>query len=147
MIDKQHKIFEINRKLQRFDINKAAVIALNNNKEDAVNILRDQMRSGQDAEGLMDIYRDLDYAEEKRSLASYFAPYPHRDLYLTGRFQSLMFVEVNTSRYFFSSRDGKTTDIVNREGEQIFELNPDGLTMLQSIIEEDIGRQLKEIID
>ena len=105
MIAQNNAIFRISRQLQKLNYKRSVQRALKNNKEAMEDLLRDQMRSGQDADGMMDIYRSLEYAEEKRGRASYRAQYPHRDLFDTGSFQRGIFMTQNASQFIFNSRD------------------------------------------
>ena len=60
---------------------------------------------------------------------------PHSDLFETGDFQSSMFLNVSTNKYFVSSTDSKTSMLVDWQGKEIFDLNPEHLTIAQDLVE------------
>jgi len=60
---------------------------------------------------------------------------PHTDLFDTGAFQGDMFMNVSAKKYFINSSDSKTNELVEWQGKEIFDLNPEHLTIAQDLAE------------
>jgi hypothetical protein len=61
--------------------------------------------------------------------------FPHTDLYETGDFQDAMFLNVSAKKYMINSSDFKTPELVAWQGKEIFDLNPEHLTIAQDLVE------------
>jgi len=109
------------RKINFKELAKEAIMA---NEKDIVNLNRDQQRKGQKGDGDMPEYYLASYLNYKRSLDSYFAG-NKTDLFLTGDFQRGMKMNKTTEGVEITSLDKKTPDLLEKYGEQIFELNTD----------------------
>lgn len=138
-------IKQIAKEFAKFNIYKLTAQNVRQNKELFTDLLRDQMREGKNAEGDARDYRSLDYAEEKRSLPSYRAPYPKVDLFLTGSFQDKLFIDVGGLNYFFDSKDSKADEIRRLEGEETFMLNNEKKDIARSINQELLINRAKKI--
>ena len=116
---------EVLKQLQAYSrINQSKVLAesVEANKDAIVDLNRDQLRRGQKGDGDMVGYRSSAYLNYKRSLSSYFAG-NKTDLYLTGDFQKGMNGKIFGTEFEIGSTDSKTSEILEKYGEQIFELN------------------------
>ncbi len=141
------KIFDINKKLQSFDLISQTVIALKENEEDILNLVKDQMLSGQDSAGSTRDYRSLAYAEMKRDMPSYSAPYPRTNWYLTGELHDKMKIQISGSSWNIISDAGHFAEIKQFEGEELFIPNEERKDIARSIIQEDLTNQIKSLFE
>ena len=93
--------------------------AVKDNEKELVQNQRDQMRSGRMGNGFLPDYSPLSQTLKDRS--SYKATWPTMDLYDSGSFQNKMYMELTAKSVLFDSRDSKTSDLVKRFSEEIFE--------------------------
>lgn len=131
-------IKKIHKYLQSFNLLEEVKKVLTESGEELIDLIRDQMHSGEDSKGMMFPYASNKYARAKAAMSSYRAPYPIRNLYLTGSFQRLIFIKIEGSTWAFWSTDRKTDKIVDLDGYQIFDLNPKRMVMSKNIVQSKI---------
>lgn len=142
-----NKIFEINKKLQSFNLIKETEIALLNNEEIVVDLNRDQLLVGEESDGATRDYRSLAYAEMKRDMPSYAAPYPRANYYLTGSLQNQMKIQIMGVVWNIISEDDKFDEIVRKEGEELFILNEERKEIARSIVQEDLTKLINSFFE
>ena len=125
IIIKQH---ENGQKINFASIQKEAV---DSKDKELTQVNRDQMRSGRMGNGSLPDYSAKSQVLKDRS--NYKAKWPTMDLYDEGSFQGKMFMETTSKSVLFDSRDSKTSDLVRRFSEQIFELDTKSLRLAQNI--------------
>ena len=96
-------------------------------------ILREQLRMGEGGNGDIEPKYQAGYLNYKKSLPTYYAG-SKVDLYLTGDFQKAIILNINGNQYEFDSRDWKRTELLEKYGEQIFELNQLSKELAQELI-------------
>jgi hypothetical protein len=141
------KIRKISHAIKKFNVKMETVENLRKHRTEFIDINRHQMRHGENGLGDMRIYRSASYAMQKRSRGTYLAPFPRIDLFDTGSFQNKMVLRVAGTSFKYSSTDSKRDEIVEREGEQIFELNKSHIEMAralnQSLLKEKFQKTFK----
>jgi hypothetical protein len=139
MISKDSVIIRQYKNSQKIDRNKLLKQAIKKNEKELVDINRDQMRKGDSGEGKIKPDYSPWYLNFKQGLPSYFAG-DSPDLFLTGSFQDTMFLDVKGDQAEFDSRDGKTTKLVDKYGETLFDLNPNSMELAQDIVTPEFNR-------
>lgn len=108
--------------LKSIDLDQVAIDTIKDHEKEIINLNRDQLRKGQKSDGDMPAYPGLGYLNYKRSLPTYFAG-NKTDLYVTGDFQKEMRMRISGKEIEIYSSDWKETSLLERYGEEIFELN------------------------
>lgn len=113
--------------IQRLDIDSAIAEAVFETQKPLVFLQQDQMIHGLRSTGRkIGKYRNKKYSSKKYQ-QSRRAGFGFIDEFLTGGFQSEIFVKVKKRSIEFSSSNSKTKKIIQRDGEDIFGLTPDRL--------------------
>ncbi len=105
------------------DIRRIGAFSVERTKDKIAEANRRQMMAGKGSARPIGKYRNPVYARYKNAAN----PEPglgNIDLRLTGAFHKAIFVAVSGDGYEIDSSDGKTDDLVNRYGAQIFGLAP-----------------------
>ena len=118
---------------QKVDPNKILIEVIQENEKALCDVLRDQMRMGLAGDGDIQPGYSPSYLNYKRSLPSYYAG-GKVDFYLTGDFQKGIYLAISGTQYEFDSRDRKRTKLLDRSGEQIFQLNKLSKELSQEIV-------------
>jgi len=116
------------------------------NEKPLVQINREQMQSGINAEGqTIGAYRSASYAKFKKAMGSK-SPYRVPDLLLTGSFQDKMTLETDDRDYFITSTDSKTGDLMEKykENGNIFGITPKNIPLAQAINTKKLAQMLKQ---
>lgn len=71
---------------------------------------------------------------------------PNTDLFDTGAFQGAMFMNVST-KYFIDSSDSKRDLLVDFQGKDIFDLNPEHLEMAQDLVTPKFNKEYHLALD
>jgi len=140
------KFSDFNFKFQLFvsDLNKNMALAVEQNEKPLVQLNRDQMQIGVNAEGkTIGAYRSVSYAKFKKEMGSK-APYRVPDLLLTGAFQRDMILEVDEKDYFITSTDDKTDSLIEKYSDKIFGIGPDSKVQAQSLNTKKLAELLKQ---
>jgi len=135
-------ITQLNKQIQKLSLDKMTAKNVKENNEEFTDLLRDQMREGRKADGLMNPLRDIAYARAKKN---YRAPFPTRDLYDTGSFQNKLYGKVKGQNMEFDSRDSKAFKIRVREGDEVFIYDDAQLDLAQALNEGLIVEQIANI--
>lgn len=106
----------------KLDLNKVMVEAVKEHENTIVDLNKVQMRSGYDSEGEIKPKYRSNYLRKKQRLSTYKAG-SGVDLYLTGLFQGQMAARFTGNDLEIYSSDSKAPDLLEKYGEQIFELN------------------------
>lgn len=105
--------------------------AVESKDKELTQLNRDQMRDGRMGNGSLPDYSPKSQALKDRS--NYKASWPTMDLFDTGSFQKKMFLETTSKSVLFDSTDSKTSDLVKRFSEEIFELDVKSLKLAKNI--------------
>ena len=116
----------------KLDLNKVMIEAVKEHENTIVDFNRDQLRMGEKGDGSMVGYRSPAYLNYKRSLASYKAG-NKTDLYLTGSFQDGMAGRISGNTFEVYSKDNKAPELLEKYGEQIFELNSNYMQQVHDV--------------
>lgn len=139
-------IAELNNALQAFDFSLAVQQSIEQTGKGIIERNQAQLQEGKDSTG-----QALQYPYAWQSYTDYklrLNPRGVRDLKLTGAFYEGMITGVSQSTFIITSRDPKTSKIIQREGEDVFGLTTesagsyaqtDVLPVLQSKIEKATG--------
>ena len=98
---KQYKILS---NLDRTEPQRRAVLS---SSAYVVELQKKQMRKGEGAKGSLRNYISKEYADHKKSLSTYLAPYPKVDLFLIGRFQEGIYLKIEDKDVHIDSTDEK----------------------------------------
>lgn len=134
-----------NSKFQLFvsNLNKNMEIAVQANEKPLVDINREQMQQGINAEGqTIGAYRSTAYAKFKKSMGSR-APYRVPDLLLTGAFQKDMILVTEDTDYYITSTDDKTGELVDKYSDKIFGISKNNQSKAQEINTKKLAEMLK----
>jgi len=146
VINKDSVILRMAKKTKRLNVEALAKKAILNNKQDLIDLNTDMLRQGKNEDGNNEIYQSLDYAEYKKELPTYFAPYPTVDLYNTGDYQAKKILKIEGSNVSFPSTDTKNDDLTDRYGEGIEGLNPKSMELARDIVTPDFNKYLHELL-
>lgn len=134
---------ELNDKLQTLDVDELVLQAIQLNEKAMVQINREQMEVGKNAEGQsIGYYRSLSYANFKKNIGSR-SPFRIPDLKLTGDFHKGMAMDVEDNKYFIYSTDDKAPDLTDRYG-PIWGIAPENQDRAKEINTRTLGRLFKE---
>jgi len=112
------------KRAQRIDLDSLGIQATSKHGAEIVDLNKAQMRMGLDANGdISPKYRST-YLRRKQQLPTYMAG-TKVDLYLEGLFQGQMYMMIGDKFAEITSRDSKTPDLLEKYGEDIFNLNKD----------------------
>ena len=120
---------EILNNLKRIDLMDFKVQAVEDNETQILDLVREQMREGEDGGGgpIRPEYESELYSDFKTTLHTYMADYGTPDLYLTGDFHKSMVLGIIGEEVIIDATDEKTTDLIQRYGENILELNNESI--------------------
>ena len=108
MISSDSIVIRMYRNSLKVNLVRLKVDSILGREKEIVQMNKNQIRHGFDSYDKYFVpYRDDDYAVMKSGLASYLSDYPIPDLYLTGRFQNQMYLDVIGKNVFIDSRDDK----------------------------------------
>lgn len=127
----------------RLDLRGIGAFAVDRTKDKIAEANRAQMMAGKGSVRPIGRYRNAVYARYKNAAN----PQPglgNVDLRLTGAFHKAIFVAVGGDSYEIDSSDGKTDDLVNRYGAQIFGLAPGPKT---EYVEEHLTPAFQQVIE
>lgn len=108
--------------LYKLDFNQLMIEAVKEHENTIIDLNKVQMRSGYDSEGEIKPKYRSKYLRKKQRLSTYKAG-SCVDLYLTGMFQGQMAARFTGNDLEIYSSDSKAPDLLEKYGEQIFELN------------------------
>lgn len=119
-------------------------IAVQANEKPLVQINRDQMQIGKNAEGqTIGAYSSTWYAKFKKEMGSK-APYRVPDLLLTGAFQGEMILETEDTSFEIFSTDEKTEKLIGYYGKVIFGIAPENTDKAKAINTKKLAEMLKK---
>lgn len=124
------------------NLNAIKAEAVNKNDKELVQVNRNQMRDGRMGNGVMPDYSP--YSQTLKDRSNYRALWPRMDLFDEGDFQGKMFMELTSKSVLFDSRDSKTSDLVRRFSEEIFELDNKSTIEAQNIVTPDYNELVHE---
>lgn len=115
-------ITDLKNNFKKLDIQLEVQIGIEETSNIIADYQRNQMMHGLRSTGKkIGKYKSKYYAKKKFA-QSQLAGYEYKDLFLEGDFQSDIIVDAQEDGIVISSADLKTSDIVEREGEDIFGL-------------------------
>lgn len=97
-------------------------LSIKESEEELLDLLRSQLSHGEKGDGQMPSYASEKYAEYKQKIGSQ-APNGIVDLKLTGAFQDKLRLIITKKGARIRSYDKKKSDLQNKYGVEIFELN------------------------
>ena len=97
-------------------------LSIKESEEELLDLLRSQLSHGEKGDGQMPSYASEKYAEYKQKIGSQ-APNGIVDLKLTGAFQDKLRLIMTKTGARIRSYDKKKSDLQNKYGVEIFELN------------------------
>lgn len=119
--------------------------AVKENDKELVQVNRDQMRSGRMGNGSLPDYSPISQTLKDRG--NYKATWPTMDLYDSGSFQNKMYMDLTPKSVVFDSRDSKTSDLLRRFTDEIFELDVKSLRLAQDIVTPDYNKLVHQSIN
>ena len=122
MISKNSIVRKQYKNSQKMNFNKVLSDVLRTNEKEIVEINQGQMLMGE--KGLGKIHK------------------PHDDLFETGDFQSAMFMNISSNNVFINSTDWKSELLVEAQGKDIFDLNPENMTIAWDLITPIYNKQI-----
>jgi len=125
-------VIEQLKRAQRIDLDALGIKAVAIHGSQIVDLNKAQMRMGLDAKGdISPKYRST-YLRRKQQLPTYMAG-TKVDLYLEGLFQGQMYMMIGNDFAEITSRDSKTPDLLEKYGEDIFNLNDEFKTQAHEL--------------
>ena len=120
---------------------------LNRNKDEVEELQTEQMRLGQDSNGLfIGELRNPAYARNKKARGG-IAPFGKVDLRNTGAFQRGIKAKVSQNAIFLDSSDSKRGDLTDKYEETIFGLNQESIKkMKERFLIRDLQFEIKRYI-
>lgn len=125
------------------NLDKGILKVIDDYKHVAIDLNTSQLMAGEDSTGkMLDPYRSPSYA----SLKLFLNPRGVTDLRLTGAFQESFFIKDSKFPISFSATDEKTSELINRYGDQIFGLNEESISTLNQNILPGIQEFFKKLV-
>ena len=146
MISPDSVIVKQFRNAEKINLSEFIKQIVSDNEQDITDIQRDQMRRGEAADGKIKPDYPPGYLNLKQSLPSYFGD-GSPDLFLTGDFQKAMYIRFSGVKWEFDSKDSKTVKLLDKYGENIFELNPNSLQVAQEFVTPIFNKSIHEALN
>lgn len=119
IISKDSVVLKQGRNFRRINKDTIKKEAIRNKDKELIDTQRNQLRKGRMGNGFLPDYSP--YSQKLKDRSNYKATWPTMDLYDTGSFQNKMQLELTSSSVLYDSTDEKTSDLVSRFSEEIFE--------------------------
>lgn len=144
-------ISRLERKLKRLTISDMERIVMRNAldrvKSEIEDVQKFQMQLGQDANGgAIGVLRNVAYGRKKKQKGG-IAPLGAVDLRDTGAFQDAIDAQIVPGAILLDSSDPKTSELIEKYGEEIFGLNEDSKERLNAVLIPAIELELQRFID
>jgi len=127
-------------------LDEIVVETIKESEKELLDLLRSQLSHGEKSDGQMPSYANEKYAEYKQKIGSQ-APKGIVDLKLTGAFQDKLRLIITKKGARIRSYDKKKSDLQNKYGVEIFELNAENQTFyLKQILFPIIIKKVKNVM-
>jgi hypothetical protein len=133
IISKDSVIIKQVKNFSKINLTEIGNKAVKANEKELIILQQDQMRRGENSEGMNPSYTPYSLGLKQQS-DTYFAPPPAMDFYNTGSFQDKMFIDKDGD---FNSKDSKTSDLTSAYGDKILNPNKQTLEIGQSLTTAD----------
>ena len=135
----------LNKRLQSINKNQLLKNAIEINEKPILDINRAQMRAGERADGkpITPVYSPF-YNAWKSQQSSYKAGSKRPDLYVTGKFQDEMYLDVNGNQVETFSKDHKADTLESWYTDKIFGTQQKNLPTVQNLVGTSFIREFKQ---
>ena len=129
--------------MNRINLDQLARDAVKSTLPFLADLNREQLRQGQDANGLIRPQYRPHYGARKRRLSTYRAPFPTPDLYLTGKYHKRIKAFLSGTVYKIYSEDSKRGLLEEKYGEDIHRLGPASIEKAKPEVTRNMGASFK----